>query len=65
MADNDKKYDWYILKMIGCVEPVLIGPIESETEAQERLEEYQEDPSEIQNSHTIIRVTHGAEIELS
>lgn len=59
------KYDYYILKMIGCVEPVLVGPIASETEAQQRLTEYQEDPAECQNCHAIIKVTQGAEVELS
>ena len=65
MTNDDKKYDYYILKMEGCVEPILIGPIPTEKEAQERLTEYQEDPSEIQNSHVIFKVTHGAEVELS
>lgn len=64
MAKNDKKYDWYILKMIGCVEPVLVGPITSEKEAQERLTEYQDDPSEIQNCHVLFKVTQGAEVEI-
>lgn len=64
MAKNDKKYDYYILKMEGCVEPVLIGPIATEKEAQERLTEYQEDPSEIQNSHVIFKVSQGAEVKI-
>lgn len=64
MANNDKKYDWYILKMIGCVEPVLIGPFPSEEDAQDRLTEYQDDPSEMQNCHAIIKVTKGAEVQV-
>jgi hypothetical protein len=57
-----KEYDYYILKMIGCVEAVFIGPFNQE-EADDRLEEYVEDPAESQNSHTVIRITKGAEID--
>lgn len=65
MAKQKNKYDWYILKMEGCVEPVLVGPISTEKEAQERLEEYQEDPAECQNSHIYFKVTKGSEVDLS
>lgn len=58
-----KSYDFYIIKMEGCVEPVLVGPL-SEEVAQERLSEYQEDPSECENAHFIIKVTKGAEVEV-
>ena len=60
---EEKKYDYYILKMERCVELFLVGPISTEKEAQERLEEYQEDPSEIQNCHAIIKVTQGSEVD--
>lgn len=59
-----EKYDYYILKMEGCVEPVLVGPITSETETQQRLESYQSDPAECQNSHIYFRVSKGSEVEL-
>jgi hypothetical protein len=56
------EYDYYILKMIGCVEPVFVGPLSNE-KAEERIEEYREDPAESQNAHTLIRITKGAEID--
>lgn len=58
-----KSYDFYIVKMEGCVEPILVGP-HSEEIAQERLTDYQEDPSEYENSHFIIKVSKGAEVEV-
>lgn len=57
------KYDYYILKMIGCVEPVLVGPFSTEKEMLERREEYGEDPSETENTFACLKITKGAEIE--
>ena len=64
MTSKQKQFDYYILKLIGCVEPVLIGTFASEKEAQERLESYQDDPSECQNSQVLFKVTEGAEVEI-
>lgn len=57
------KREWYILKMVGCVEPVLVGPISSEIEMKERLEKYADDPSESQNAHTYFSAKKDADIK--
>lgn len=50
--------------MIGCIEPLLIGPFDTETLVNERVEEYREDPAESQNAHTILSVTKGSELNI-
>jgi len=57
------EYDYYILKLIGLIDPVLIGPLTKEAR-DERIDNYREDSAESQNSFTEIRVTKGAEIDL-
>lgn len=64
MSNENRQYDYYILKMVGCVEPVLVGPLQTEEDAQGRMAEYQEDPSECQNTHVIFKVTQGSEVDL-
>jgi len=57
------EWDYYILKMYGLVDPLLVGPL-TKKQCDERIEEYREDPNECQNSFTEIRVTKGAEIDV-
>jgi hypothetical protein len=61
MMTTDKR-EWFILKMVGCVEPVLVGPISTEIEMKERLEKYADDPKESQNSHTYFSAKKDADI---
>lgn len=64
MNNENRQYDYYILKMVGCVEPILVGPLETEEQTHDRMVEYQSDPSESQNSHIIVKVSEGSEVEL-
>ena len=56
--------DHFVLKMVGCVDPCVVGPFATEKEAQDRVEEYREDPSECQNAHTTFSLTKGAVIDI-
>ena len=58
-----KQSDYYIFKMYGLIDPMLLGPFEF-NDCQEKLEAYREDPDQSQNSFTEIRVTKGAEIDV-
>ena len=56
-------YDYYILKLEGLVEPVIIGPFDSEKERDERIEEYREDPAFGRDSFTEIKISKGSEFD--
>lgn len=60
---NKMEYDYWILKMEGLVEPILIGPFTKE-KCTERIDEYRDDPNFYEDSFTEIRVTKGAEIDV-
>ena len=59
-----KEYDYYILRLWRCIDPSLVGPFDTEEEALERHTELVNDPAECENSHTAIKVTKGADIDL-
>jgi hypothetical protein len=58
---TDKK-DWYILKMVGCVDPSLSEKYDTEQEVQDVIDTMREMPENSQNSYTYLSVTKGAEI---
>jgi len=59
---TDKK-DWYILKMIGCVDPSLSRPYDTELEVQTVIEACVDAPGNSQNSYSYFSVTKGAKID--
>jgi hypothetical protein len=58
-----KQSDYYILKMYGLIDPLLLGPFEFNV-CQEKLEAYREDPEQSENSFNVIIVSKGAELDI-
>jgi hypothetical protein len=62
---NKKQYDYYILKMYGLVDPLLLGPYNIiKDDIDVVVEALREDPEQSQNSFHVIKVTKGAEIDV-
>jgi len=60
---TDKK-DWYILEMVGCVDPSLSRSYNTELEVQTVIEVMRDMPENSQNSYTYLSVTKGADINI-
>jgi hypothetical protein len=56
------KRDWYILHLIGGIEPELSRPYDTEQEVITVIEAIYETPDNSKDSYTYLSVTKGAEI---
>jgi hypothetical protein len=55
------EYDFYILKMVDCIDPVLIGPFDSQSESDSELASFDK-PSESGNVFTAFKISKGAKV---
>ena len=56
--------DYYVVAVMGCVEPVLHGPFETETQQQVFYDGLMEDPGDAENTFYTMNVTKGATVIL-
>ena len=56
-----ENFDYYILEMLGCVDPVLHGPYETEDEQQNKLKELSVWDQE--NSFVPFKVSNGSVVK--
>ena len=59
-----EQYEWYILKMVGCVDPVLVGPLPDEKTTEIRYLSLVDDAREDENAHTLLKVSQGSKIAI-
>lgn len=52
---------WFVLELVGCVEPIFHGPFADEKVCQDTVEAFREDPKNSENSYTSFR---GSEVAL-
>ncbi len=55
--------DYYVVGMMGCVEPVLHGPFATDDEQQQCIDKLREEVGEHENTFFVINVSKGAKVE--
>ena len=55
--------DYYVVGMMGCVEPELHGPFETDDEQQECIDKLREEKGEDENTFFVMNVSKGAKVE--
>ena len=56
--------DYYVIGMMGCVEPVLHGPFETDDEQQQCIDKLRTEEGEDVNTFSVMNVSKGAKITL-
>ena len=56
--------DYYIVGMIGLVEPQLHGPFQTEDEQQQHIDKLRQEEGEHENTFFVLNVSKGAEVQL-
>ena len=56
-------FDYYVVGMMGCVEPVLHGPFATDDEQQQCIDKLRAEAGEDENTFFVMNVSKGAKIE--
>jgi hypothetical protein len=56
-------FDYYVVGMMGCVEPELHGPFATDDEQQGCIDRLREEEGEDENTFFVMNVTKGATVE--